>query len=105
MPNPANRPDLVYAAYAVARGFTINPGRVYVDADYDKGIPRDTLRFAIGQHEVWLTARGWRVGRLDPARDQYDKCNADEDFSTGLLVALDKAIARREAQLTQGAAK
>ncbi len=104
MPYPANRPDLVYAAYAVARGFTINPGRVYVDADYVRGIPRDTLHFTLGEQNVWLTALGWRVGRLDTVREVYDRPREDrEDFSNDVLTALERALERHAAQQRDGA--
>lgn len=96
------RDDLTLAAYAVARGFTINPGRVYQASDYANGVPKDSLHFTIGQQNVWLTARGWRVARLDPATDKYDAPAVDTDFFRVLFNALETALQRHNGQVHQG---
>lgn len=95
------REDLTLAAYAVARGFTINPGRVYQASDYANGVPKDSLHFTTGQQNVWLTARGWRVARLDPATDKYDPPTVDTDFFRVLFNALESALQRHAAQIAQ----
>lgn len=77
------REDLLYTAYAIMSGFTID-GVVH----FDNGLPHDTLTFRKRNVVVWLTARGWRVARLIDGK--YEK-PTDESFFNKLYPALEKA--------------
>lgn len=79
------------AAYAVSIGYTIcNPQNKPIEPtrfDEDSGIPKWELQFTIGDVSVWLTARGWRVGRL--VNGVFETAT-DSDFYSKLKPALDE---------------
>lgn len=79
------REDLLLAAYAVSRGYTINE-TVYDEAT---GVPATALVFVYGRTWVWFTSRGWRVADLIDG--EYEKPKI-EQFHPTLKAAIDAGI-------------
>lgn len=85
------REDLMYAAFAAYHGFSIHGSVDGRPPEFVDGIPHDRLAFKRARIHVWMTERGWRVGRMNIAGTSYVG-PTDADFFKSLKNALQRAI-------------